>query len=304
MGMLDGRVAIVTGAGRGLGRCHALELARHGATVVVNDLGVGLRGEDEDAPVSPAEEVVAEIEAMGGRATADGTSVTDWDGMAALVARTVDAYGSLDVVVNNAGFVRDRMLVSMTEEEFDAVVAVHLKGAFALTRHACAHWRDLAKAGRPVSGRVVNTTSGAGLFGNIGQANYAPAKSAVATLTTVTAMEMQRFGVTANAIAPIAATRMLASAGITADLDAGWSPLDPANASPVVAWLASEASGWLTGAVLRIDGNEVNRVGGWHKVSSYRSRSGEALTAEELDAALRGLYGIAPGGLTAFERGR
>src|ERR1700730_11105430 len=157
MGLLDGRVVIVTGGGRGLGRAHCLELGRQGATVVVNDLGVGLHGEAEQSEQSPAEEVVAEIEAMGGTAVTDGTSVTDWDGMQALVARTVERFGDLHAVVNNAGFIRDRMLTSMTEDDFDAVVAVHLKGTTALTKHACAYWRDRAKAGAKVSGRVVMT---------------------------------------------------------------------------------------------------------------------------------------------------
>jgi len=182
MPVLDGRVVIVTGAGRGLGRAHALELARAGATVVVNDLGVSLRGEDEPGP-SPAESVVSEIEAMGGTASADGTSVTDWDGIESLVARVVDRYGHLDAVVNNAGFLRDKMLTSMSESDFDDVLQVHVKGTFVVTRHACAHWRAVAKAGGTVSGRIVNTTSGAGLWGNVGQANYGAAKAAIAGMT-------------------------------------------------------------------------------------------------------------------------
>src|ERR1700686_3582179 len=165
MGLLDGRVGIVTGGGRGLGRAHCLELARQGATVVVNDLGVGLHGEADDGSGSPAESVLAEIEAMGATGMADGTSVTDWDGMAALVRATVERFGDLHAVVNNAGFIRDRMLVSMTEDDFDAVVAVHLKGTTALTKHACAYWRDRAKAGAKGSGRGVVPTSGAAVLG-------------------------------------------------------------------------------------------------------------------------------------------
>jgi NAD(P)-dependent dehydrogenase (short-subunit alcohol dehydrogenase family) len=296
VGALDGRVVIVTGGGRGLGRAHCLELARQGATVVVNDLGVSLRG-DRDDTASPAEEVVDEIRAMGGTATADGTSVTDWDGMASLVARTVEQFGDLHAVVNNAGFLRDRMLTAMTEDEFDAVVQVHLKGTFSLTRHACAYWRDQVKAGRTVTGRVVTTTSGAGLFGNVGQANYGSAKSAIATLTMITALEMQRYGVTANSISPIAATRMLATIGRTGDETTGWDPLDPANASPVVAWLCTVESGWLTGNVLRIDGNTLYRVHGWTVGDAYRSQSGEALTVTELGLGVRKLFGAAPRGL-------
>ena len=296
MGLLDGRVVIVTGGGRGLGRAHCHELARQGATVVVNDLGVGIRGEKSDEP-SPAEEVVAEIEKMGGTALADGTSVTSWEGMEKLVASTVERFGDLHGVVNNAGFLRDRMLTSMSEDDFDSVIAVHLKGTFALTKHACTYWRDRGKAGAPVSGRVVCTTSGAGLFGNVGQANYASAKSAIATLAQIVAMEMDKYGVTANVLSPIAATRLLATVGRVADESAGWDPLDPANASPLVAWLCSEESGWLTGAVLRVDGNTVQKVKGWTVDGGYQSKSKEWLSVDELNLGLRRLYGVAPRGL-------
>jgi NAD(P)-dependent dehydrogenase (short-subunit alcohol dehydrogenase family) len=170
MGFLDGRVVIVTGAGRGLGRQHCLELARHGATVVVNDLGVSLQGGEAES-VSPAEQVVAEIEKAGGVATADGASVSDFDAVRELLDRTLTAHGRIDAVVNNAGIVRDRMITGMTEDDFDLVVSVHLKGTWNLTRHVCGHWRDVAKAGGTVSGRIVNTTSGTGLFGNAGQSN-------------------------------------------------------------------------------------------------------------------------------------
>jgi NAD(P)-dependent dehydrogenase (short-subunit alcohol dehydrogenase family) len=297
---LEGRVAIVTGAGRGLGRSHALELARHGATVVVNDLGVGLDGEHEPGG-SPAEAVVAEIEGGGGTAMADSTSVTDWSGIEALVTRVLQRYGRLDAVVNNAGFLRDRMLTSMTDAEFDAVLEVHVKGTFVLTRHACAYWRSESKAGAAVTGRIVNTTSGAGLWGNIGQANYGAAKSAIAGMTTIIAMEMARYGVTANAISPIAATRMLATSDVVDDADDGaWSRLDPANASPVVAWLTSVDSGWLSGAVLRIDGDTVSRVDGHHLNGSYASTSGEAVTFDELGSGMRQLYGALPKGLAGL----
>jgi NAD(P)-dependent dehydrogenase (short-subunit alcohol dehydrogenase family) len=295
--LLDGRVVIVTGGGRGLGRAHCLELARQGASVVVNDLGVGLKGEAEEHGDPPANQVVAEIEAMGGKAIADDTSVADWDGMGALVARAVEQFGELHAVVNNAGFIRDRMLVSMTEDDFDSVIEVHLKGSVALNKHACLHWRERAKAGERVSGRVVLTTSGAGLFGNVGQANYGSAKGALATLAGIVALEMDRYGVTANAISPIAATRMLASIGRAGDEAAGWDPLDPANASPVVAWLCSEESGWLSGAVLRIDGNTVRRVKGWTVDDGYTAKAGEALDVGELGLGIRKLYGVAPVGL-------
>jgi NAD(P)-dependent dehydrogenase (short-subunit alcohol dehydrogenase family) len=297
MGVLDGRVVIVTGGGRGLGRAHCLELAAAGATVVVNDLGVGLRGEHEENAVSPADAVVAEIEGMGGTAISDGTSVADWDGMGALVARTVERFGDLHGVVNNAGFLRDRMLTAMSEDDFDSVIQVHLKGTFALTKHACTYWRDRVKAGHKVSGRVVNTTSGAGLFGNVGQTNYGSAKSAIATFSIMAAMEMQRYGVTVNAVSPIAATRMLASIGRGPEDGEVWSALAPENASPVVAWLCSEEAGWLTGNVLRVDGNTVFRVTGWTVAEGYRSKDGEALTVDELGLGLRKMYGISPRGL-------
>lgn len=297
MGLLDGRVVIVTGAGRGLGRSHCHELARQGATVVVNDLGVGVKGEAEENELSPAEVVVGELQGMGATAIADTTSVTDWDGMASLVERTVAQFGDLHAVVNNAGFLRDRMITSMTEDDFDAVIAVHLKGTFTLARHACGYWREQVKAGKPVSGRIVNTTSGAGLFANVGQANYGSAKSAIATLTQIIALEMHRYGVAANALSPIAATRMLATVGRTAEGDGRWDPLDPANASPVVAWLCSEQSGWLSGSVLRVDGNTVQRVKGWTVEGGYRSASGEELTVDELSIGIRKLFGTIPAGL-------
>jgi NAD(P)-dependent dehydrogenase (short-subunit alcohol dehydrogenase family) len=293
MSMLDGRVVIVTGGGRGLGRAHCLELAGHGATVVVNDLPGG-DGSD------PAKEVVAEIEADGGTAVADPTSVSDFDGVAGLVQRTVSQFGRLDGVVNNAGILRDKMLTSMAEEDFDAVIAVHLKGSFNLTHHASLHWRALGKAGKPVSGRIVNTTSGAGLWGNVGQVNYATAKAGLVAMTTVTAMEMGRYGVTANVVSPIARTRM------TADLSLGWDEqgegvdrLDPANTSPAVAWLVSAESGWLTGAVLRVDGDTIMRVKGYEMddVVRYRTAVGAKLDATKLDSGMRKAYGLVPGGI-------
>jgi len=296
MGLLDGRVVIVTGAGRGLGRAHALELARNGAIVVVNDLNVSLQGQAEVDGPSPADEVVAEIEAMGGTAVTNGSSVSDWNAMEALVADTVERFGDLHAVVNNAGFLRDRMMTSMSEQDFDAVIEVHLKGSFTVARHACSYWRTQEKAGKPVSGRIVNTTSGAGLWGNVGQANYASAKAGIAMMTVIEAMEMQRYGVTANCISPIAATRMLGSIGMEGGSD-GWDRLDPENASPVVAWLCSEESGWLTGQVLRVDGHKLIKVGGYTIDAEYESKSGEMLTVEELSVGVRKLFGVFPPGL-------
>jgi NAD(P)-dependent dehydrogenase (short-subunit alcohol dehydrogenase family) len=295
MGMLDGKVAIVTGGGRGLGRAHCLALAAEGATVVVNDIGAGLHG--EAGSESPADEVVAEIVAAGGAATTDGTSVADWAGTQALVGGTVAEFGRLDIVVNNAGIVRDRMLFSMTEEEFDAVVAVHLKGTFALTRHACAYWREASKQGARVSGRIINTTSGTGLFGNVGQANYGAAKAGIVGLTTITALEMARYGVTANAISPLAATRMTQGVALVeATATDGFDPRNPANTSGVVAYLASDAAGWLTGQVLRVDGRTVQRLTGWAIEGEYSSVGGAALQPAELVAGMPLLYGAAPAG--------
>jgi NAD(P)-dependent dehydrogenase (short-subunit alcohol dehydrogenase family) len=299
VGLLDGRVVIVTGAGRGLGREHALAVAREGAIVVLNDLGVSLRGDSEGSTRSPAEDVVDEIEAMGGIAVTNDASVSDWQAMEDLIRDTVEKFGDLHAVVNNAGFLRDRMITSMTEDDFDSVINVHLKGTFALTKHACTYWREQHKAGKPVSGRIINTTSGAGLWGNVGQANYAPAKAAIAMLTTVTALEAERYGVTANCISPIAATRMLGSIGMASSASVDhWDRLDPKNASPVVAWLCSEESAWLTGQVLRVDGNKLIRVGGYTMDDSYNSASGEALTVDELRVGIRKLYGAYPKGLT------
>jgi len=300
MGLLDDRVIIVTGGGRGLGRAHCLELAAHGATVVVNDLGVDLGGQADAA--SPADEVVEAIRSAGGTATADGTSVTDFDAVEALVARTVAEHGRLDAVVNNAGILRDRMLTSMSEAEFDDVVQVHLKGTFCLTRHACAHWRSVSKAGGTVTGRIVNTTSGTGLFGTVGQANYGAAKAGIANLTTITALEMERYGVTANAVSPVARTRMTeAVPSIAADHgEDEFDRFDPANASPVVAWLTSEASGWLSGAVLRIEGDTVQRVRPWQAdpAVSFRTGAGRRLDATTLDRGVRRALGAFPSGTT------
>jgi NAD(P)-dependent dehydrogenase (short-subunit alcohol dehydrogenase family) len=298
MGLLDKRVVIVSGGGRGLGRQHCMELAHHGASVVVNDLGTGLHGETEGA--TPAQEVVEAILDSGGTATADGTSVTDFAGVGALVEKVVAEYGRLDAIVNNAGIIRDRMITGMSEDDFDLVVAVHLKGTWNLTRHACAYWREESKAGRAVAGRIVNTTSGAGLFGNVGQSNYGPAKAAIASLTLITAMEMDRYGVTANAVSPLARTRM--TEGLFADPDAsgeGWDRFDPANTSPVVAYLCSEASRWLTGSILRVHGNTVQRLRPWDidPERAYHGRPGQAVDATDLDRGLRTAFRLLPSGL-------
>ena len=302
MGLLDGKVAIVTGGGRGLGRAHCLTLAAHGAAVVVNDPGAGLHGESTGE--TPAAVVAAEITAAGGRAIASHSSVTDWGAAEKLIGRAAAEFGRLDVVVNNAGILRDRMLFSMAEDDFDAVIAVHLKGTFAMTRHACAYWRSEAKAGAGRGGRIINTTSGTGLFGTVGQANYGAAKAGIVSLTTITALEMARYGVTANAISPIAHTRMTDGiAGVAMRNPVpdepgleGFDPQDPANASGLVAYLASDASAWLTGQVFRVHGNRVQRLRGWKAAGEYRSKTGRAVQPEELITGLPELYGTAPAG--------
>lgn len=261
--MLDGRVAIVTGAGRGLGREHALELARNGAKVVVNDYGVTLAG--EDGGESPAHAVVAEIEAMGGVAVVNGADVADFDAAAAMVHQAIDTFGGLDILVNNAGFVRDRMLVNITEDEWDAVIRVHLKGHLAPLRHAAAWWRAESKAGRTRQARVINTSSGAGLQGSVGQATYSAAKAGIAGLTLVAACELAPYGVTVNALAPSARTRMTADAFAEkmAVPEGGFDVMDPANVSPVVAWLASVDSEDVTGRVLEVEGGRICLEEGW-----------------------------------------
>ncbi len=257
--LLEGRIAIVTGAGRGIGRAHALELARQGAKVVVNDFGVSNNGEKSD---SPAHEVVAEIEALGGEAVVNGADVADFEEAGAMVQQAIDTFGGLDILVNNAGFVRDRMLVNATEDEWDAVIRVHLKGHFAPLRHAAAYWRAESKEGRQRIARVINTTSGAGLQGSIGQVAYSAAKGGIATMTLVAAAELGRVGVTVNALAPVAATRMTEGAFDTSEM------ARPEDNSPIVAWLASEAAGHVTGRVFESDGGKLTLEEGWNHGAS------------------------------------
>jgi len=276
--LLEGRVAIVTGAGRGIGRAHALELARQGAKVVVNDFGVSLSGEKAD---SPAHEVVAEIEALGGEAVVNGADVADFDQAAAMVQQAIDTYGALDVLVNNAGFVRDRMLVNTAEDEWDAVIRVHLKGHFAPLRHAGAYWRNEAKEGRTRAARVVNTSSGAGLQGSIGQTTYSAAKAGIAAMTLVAAAELGRYGVTVNAIAPVAKTRMTEGAFDTSAMAL------PEDNAPIVAWLASEEAGDVTGRVIEIDGSQICLEQGW--THGPKRDAGRRWQAVEVGDALRGL---------------
>lgn len=264
MGLCDERIVIITGAARGLGRAHALAFAAAGAKVIVNDLGVALDGSDPRSDA--AEEVVEEITAGGGEAVANADDIGDFEGAGRLVQTALAAFGGLDVVVNNAGFVRDRMFANAAEDEWDAVVRVHLKGHFATSRHAAAYWRDRSKAGDPVAGRIVNTSSGAGLLGSVGQAAYAAAKAGIAALTLVQAAELGRYGVTANAIAPSARTRM--TEGVFTEMmavpDSGFDAMDPANVSPIVVWLGSTESSDVTGRVFEVEGGIVSVADGWH----------------------------------------
>jgi NAD(P)-dependent dehydrogenase (short-subunit alcohol dehydrogenase family) len=264
-GICEGRVVVVTGAGRGIGREHALEFARQGARVVVNDIGAELDG--TGGSDSPARQVVDEIVAAGGEAVVNGDDVADWAGAERLVAAARDAFGRLDVVVNNAGVVRDRMVVSCGEDEWDAVVRVHLKGHFAVARFAAEHWRARSKAGEPVDARIVNTSSGAGLQGSVGQAAYSAAKAGIAALTLVQAAELGRYGVTANAIAPSARTRMTETVFadmMAAPTEAGaFDAMAPGNVAPLVVWLGSPQSAHVTGRVFEVEGGKVAVADGW-----------------------------------------
>jgi NAD(P)-dependent dehydrogenase (short-subunit alcohol dehydrogenase family) len=257
-------VAIVTGAGGGIGRGHAYELARHGAVVLVNDRGVDLDGRGGSS--GPAEAVAAETPRRGGTAISNTDDIADWEGAGRLVGTAIAEFGRLDVLVNNAGIIRDRMLVKMSEEDWDAVVRVHLKGTFCPTRHAAAHWRERSKSGDTVAGRVINTTSAAGLYGNVGQTNYGSAKAAIAAFSIIAAAELERYGVTVNAIGPGGRTRMTANmiqphAGGADAFD----PMDPANAAPLVAWLASAESSGVTGRVFELLGGRISVAEGWRQ---------------------------------------
>jgi len=262
-GLCQDRVVIVTGAGRGIGRAHALAFAAEGARVVVNDVGVALDGSATGD--GPAAQVVREIEAAGGTAVANTDDVADWAGAEHLVGTALEHFGRLDVLVNNAGFVRDRMLVNLGEDEWDAVIRVHLKGHFAPLRHAADHWRTEAKAGREPDARVINTSSGAGLLGSVGQANYSAAKAGIAGLTVVAAAELRRYGVTVNAIAPSARTRMTEEvfAATMARPDAGFDAMAPENVSPLVVWLGSTESAHVTGRVFEVEGGKVSLAQAW-----------------------------------------
>jgi NAD(P)-dependent dehydrogenase (short-subunit alcohol dehydrogenase family) len=298
MPSLEGKVAIVTGAGRGIGREHALALTQAGAQVVVNDLGGSLAGEGTDA--TPAQSVVNEIVAAGGEAVASYDDVSDFGAAEHMIQRAIDRYGRLDILVNNAGILRDRMLVNMTEEEWDAVIAVHLKGHFGPTRHAAAYWRERAKAGETLRARVINTSSPSGVFGNVGQANYGAAKAAIAGFTLIAAQELQRYGVTVNCIAPNARTRMTEETfGDLPPPEDGFDPLDPANMAPLVVALAADDAQHITGQCFFVWGGSINVLRPWDAGELFAADS--RWDADELLAQLRERFpdGAAPAGMVA-----
>ncbi len=261
--LCEGRVAIVTGAGRGIGREHALLLAHHGAKIVVNDLGGSMDGEGNDQ--GPAQAVVDEIVALGGEALANTDDISDWDGAERLVRSAIDTFGGLDILINNAGILRDRMLTNMSEAEWDAVIKVHLKGTFAPSRHAAAYWRERSKAGEANDARIINTSSPSGIYGNVGQTNYGAAKAGVASFTIIAAKEMGRYGVTVNAIAPAALTRMTEGLGMGDAPEEIKEQMSPAHIAPIVCWLASPESAHVTGRVFDVSGRALSVSEGWHR---------------------------------------
>ena len=285
--LCEGRVVIVTGAGRGIGREHAMELARHGAKVVVNDIGAEADGRGYSS--GPANEVVEAIVRMGGEAIANGDDVADSKGAKRLIDSAIETWGHLDALVNNAGFLRDRMFVSTNEEEWDAVIRVHLRGHYAPAHHAASYWRDLSKKGKPLDARIVNTSSGAGLLGSVGQATYSAAKAGIAALTLVQAAELGRYGVTVNAIAPAARTRMTEAVfEKTMKKPAeGFDAMSPDNVAPLVAWLASADSKGVTGQVFEIAGGRVSVAEGWREGPAFDK--GARWDAREIGGTVREL---------------
>ncbi len=282
MSILDGRIAIVTGAGRGIGREHALMLASEGASVVVNDLGAQPDGSGADP--GPANEVVAEIEALGGQAVVNGADITDFDEAGAMVQQAIESFGRLDTLVNNAGVLRDRMLVNMTEDDWDLVMRVHLKGHFCPTRHAAAYWREQSKAGEPVDARIINTASPSGLYGNPGQTNYGAAKAGIAGFTLVAALELGRLGVTSNCLAPTAMTRLVEPLMGGADniSDDVREAISPRWVATVATWLASPLSKDVTGRVFDVRGETIAIAEGWHRGPDGINAAGDPTGAGKL----------------------
>ncbi|MGH8705845.1 MAG: SDR family oxidoreductase [Burkholderiales bacterium] len=292
MGLLDGKVALVTGAGRGIGREEALQLAKEGAKIVVNDLGGGFDGSGKD--IGPAAEVVAEIKKMGGEAVANGDSVSDFKGAKRMLECALDNFKQLNIVVNNAGILRDRMLFNMSEDDWDAVVNVHLKGTFAVSRHVAEYWRNEHKNGNLLNGRIINTSSDSGLLGNPSQSNYGAAKAAIAAFSIIVDQELKKYGVTVNAIAPVARTRLTVDATpATAALmsakpgEGEFDVFDPANIAPLVVWLASDDAADVHGQVFRVGGKSVWTMQPWHSVGKVAGKGrwdpkelGKALKAE------------------------
>ncbi len=292
--MCEGRVAIVTGAGRGIGREHALMMASEGAKVVVNDVGGSRDGSGHSE--GPAHDVVAEIEAMGGQAAANGDDISSWDGAGSVVKQAIDTFGGLDIVVNNAGILRDRMLVNMTEEEWDAVIKVHLKGTFGVSRFAAAYWRERSKNGETNEARIINTTSPSGIYGNAGQTNYGAAKAGIATFTVIAAMELERYGITVNAIAPTALTRMTEDLGLGGASEEQKAAMDPRWIAPLCTWLASPQSNGVTGQVFEVSGGWLAVAEGWHRGPSTQPVDDPS----EVDAAIRPLLAKARPGSDMF----
>jgi NAD(P)-dependent dehydrogenase (short-subunit alcohol dehydrogenase family) len=298
MGLFDNKVAIVTGAGRGIGREEALLLAREGAAVVVNDLGGARSGEGSDA--GPAQEVVDEIAAAGGKASANTDDISTWAGGEAVVNQAIETFGGLDVLVNNAGILRDKMSFNMTEDEWDSVIKVHLKGHFAPSRFAAAYWRQKSKdSGESVNAKIVNTSSESGLYANAGQANYAAAKAGIASMTIVLARELGRFGVRVNAIAPVALTRLTEDlmGGVVTD-DAAKASLDPVNVAAAVGWLSSDLSDGVSGQVVKIGGGVCQIVQGWHPISQITSDG--PFTVEAIAAGKDALFATTDPGVPPF----
>jgi NAD(P)-dependent dehydrogenase (short-subunit alcohol dehydrogenase family) len=301
VGRFDGKVAIVTGAGRGIGRSHALLLASEGAAVVVNDLGGSSGGDGSDS--TPAQEVVDEITAKGGKAVANYDSVSSWDGAQRMIQQAVDELGGLDVLVNNAGILRDKMSFNMDEAEWDSVIDVHLKGHLAPSKFAASYWRAKSKeTGEPVNAKIVNTASESGLYGNAGQANYAAAKAGIASLTIVMARELERSGVRVNAICPVARTRLTETvAGAGGFMEAKEGEFDrfaPENISAVVGWLASDLSAGVTGQVVKVMGGQVQLLRGWRPVTE--ATADKPWTIDMIEAESKGLFALSDKGAPPF----